>query len=57
MPEPGARISHAAVAVAAQVGCPLIWVGEAGVRVYSEASRAEPGPIVPDAPGTIGARP
>lgn len=38
MPEPGARISHAAVAVAAQVGCPVIWVGEAGVRVYSEAS-------------------
>ena len=35
MPEPGARISHAAVAVAAQVGCLLIWVGEAGVRVYS----------------------
>jgi CRISP-associated protein Cas1 len=35
MLEPGARISHAAVALAARVGCLLIWVGEAGVRVYS----------------------
>ncbi|MCY4599073.1 MAG: type I-E CRISPR-associated endonuclease Cas1e [Acidobacteria bacterium] len=35
MLEPGARISHAAVALAARVGCLLVWVGEAGVRVYS----------------------
>ena len=35
MLEPGARASHAAVALAARVGCLLIWVGEAGVRLYS----------------------
>ena len=35
MLEPGARISHAAVALAARVGCLLIWTGEAGVRLYS----------------------
>lgn len=35
MLEPGTRVSHAAVIVAARVGCLLIWVGEAGVRVYS----------------------
>ena len=35
MLEPGARISHAAVALAARVGCLLIWIGEAGVRLYS----------------------
>jgi len=35
MLEPGARISHAAVTLAARVGCLLIWVGEAGVRLYS----------------------
>lgn len=33
--EPGTRISHAAVRLAAQVGTLLIWVGEAGVRLYS----------------------
>ena len=38
MLEPGARISHAAVALAAQVGCLLVWVGEAGVRLYSAKS-------------------
>ena len=32
MLEPGARISHAAVALAARVGCLLVWVGEAGVQ-------------------------
>ena len=31
----GARVSHAAVALAARVGCLLVWVGEAGVRLYS----------------------
>lgn len=35
MLEPGTRISHAAVALASRVGCLLIWVGEAGVRVYA----------------------
>lgn len=33
--EPGARVSHAAVRLAATVGTLLIWVGEAGVRLYS----------------------
>ncbi|OEY65565.1 type I-E CRISPR-associated endonuclease Cas1e [Marinobacter sp. X15-166B] len=33
--EPGTRISHAAVKLAATTGTLLIWVGEAGVRVYS----------------------
>ena len=35
MLEPGARISHAAVVLAARVGCLLVWVGEAGVRIYA----------------------
>ncbi len=35
MLEPGARISHAAVALAGRVGCLLVWVGEGGVRLYS----------------------
>ena len=35
MLEPGTRTSHAAVALAAQVGTLLVWVGEAGVRLYS----------------------
>lgn len=35
MLEPGTRVSHAAVSLAARVGCLLMWVGEAGVRVYS----------------------
>lgn len=35
MLEPGTRVSHAAVKLAAQVGCLLVWVGEAGVRLYS----------------------
>lgn len=35
MLEPGTRITHAAVALAARVGCLLVWVGEGGVRVYS----------------------
>lgn len=35
MLEPGTRVSHAAVALAARVGCLLIWVGEAGVRLYA----------------------
>jgi len=35
MLEPGTRVSHAAVKLAAQVGCLLTWVGEGGVRLYS----------------------
>jgi CRISPR-associated protein Cas1 len=35
MLEPGTRISHAAVVLAARVGCLLIWVGERGVRLYA----------------------
>ncbi|MEM7776901.1 MAG: type I-E CRISPR-associated endonuclease Cas1e [Pseudomonadota bacterium] len=35
MLEPGTRVSHAAVVLAAQVGCLLVWVGEAGVRLYA----------------------
>ena len=35
MLEPGARISHTAVALASRVGCLLVWIGEAGVRLYS----------------------
>lgn len=33
--EPGTRVSHAAVVVAARVGTLLVWVGESGVRLYS----------------------
>lgn len=33
--QPGTRISHAAVVLAARVGCLLIWVGEGGVRLYA----------------------
>lgn len=33
--EPGTRISHAAVKLAATVGTLLVWVGEAGVRLYA----------------------
>lgn len=35
MLEPGTRISHDAVALAARVGCLICWIGEAGVRLYS----------------------
>lgn len=35
MLEPGTRISHAAVNLAAIVGTLLVWVGESGVRLYS----------------------
>lgn len=35
MLEPGVRVSHAACALAARVGTLLVWVGEAGVRLYS----------------------
>ena len=35
MLEPGARISHAAIALAGRAGTLVTWVGEAGVRLYS----------------------
>lgn len=35
MLEPGTRVSHAAVRLAATAGTLLVWVGEAGVRVYA----------------------
>ena len=35
MLEPGSRVSHTAVALAARAGTLLIWVGEAGVRLYA----------------------
>jgi CRISPR-associated protein Cas1 len=35
MLEPGARISHAAVVLAARAGTFITWVGEAGVRLYA----------------------
>ena len=35
MLEPGTRISHAAVTLSARVGTLLVWIGEAGVRLYS----------------------
>ncbi len=35
MLEPGTRVSHAAAALAATAGTLLLWVGEAGVRLYS----------------------
>lgn len=35
MLEPGTRVSHAAVDLAAKSGTLLVWVGEAGVRLYS----------------------
>lgn len=33
--EPGIRVSHAAVTLASRSGTLLVWVGEAGVRLYS----------------------
>ncbi len=35
MLEPGARISHAAISLAARAGTLITWIGEAGVRLYS----------------------
>ena len=35
MLEPGARISHSAVALAARAGTLVTWIGEAGVRFYA----------------------
>lgn len=33
--EPGTRVSHEAVKLCARTGCLLLWVGEAGVRLYA----------------------
>lgn len=35
MLEPGTRISHAAIALAAETGCLILWTGNGGVRLYS----------------------
>ena len=35
MLEPGTRVSHAAVTLASRAGCLLVWIGEAGVRLYA----------------------
>lgn len=35
MLEPGTRVSHTAVRLTSEVGTLLIWVGEAGVRLYA----------------------
>lgn len=35
MLEPGTRITHAAVKLAADLNCLLVWVGAAGVRLYA----------------------
>jgi CRISPR-associated protein Cas1 len=35
MLEPGTRVSHAAVTLAARVGCLLVWIGDGGVRLYA----------------------
>jgi CRISPR-associated protein Cas1 len=35
MLEPGTRVSHAAAVLAARMGTLLVWVGEAGVRLYA----------------------
>lgn len=35
MLEPGTRVSHMACVLAARVGTLLVWIGEAGVRLYS----------------------
>lgn len=35
MLEPGTRITHSAIALAAEVGCLILWIGEGGVRLYS----------------------
>ena len=35
MLEPGTRVSHAAIALAGPAGTLLVWVGEAGVRLYA----------------------
>lgn len=43
MLEPGARISHAAVGLAARTGALVVWIGEAGVGLYAAGRPAERG--------------
>lgn len=52
MLEPGTRVSHAACALAARVGTLLVWIGEAGVRLYSAGHPAARRP--PALPGKTG---
>src|SRR5918911_2834302 len=53
MLEPGTRVSHAAAALAARAGTLLVWVGEAGVRLYASGppggGRGDP-PLRPGPP-------
>src|SRR6202022_1237682 len=35
MLEPGTRVTHAAIALSSRVGTLMVWVGEAGVRLYA----------------------
>lgn len=37
--QPGTRISHAAVQLAGENGCRLLWVGDGGVRLYSAGKK------------------
>ena len=46
MLEPGTRVSHRAAALAARVGTLLLWVGEAGVRLYASGQPAALAPTV-----------
>src|SRR2546428_9739801 len=41
MLEPGRRVSHAAAALAARGGTLLVWVDEAGVRLYAPGQPGE----------------
>ncbi len=43
MLEPGTRVSHRAVGLAARVGTLLVWVGEAGCGCTHRASLEAPG--------------
>lgn len=50
MLEPGTRVSHHAAALAARAGTLLVWVGEAGVRLYAsgQPGGARRPPAVPN---------
>jgi CRISPR-associated protein Cas1 len=52
MLEPGTRVSHAACALAARVGTLIVWIGEAGVRLYSAGPF--PAPAGMNRPGWLG---
>ena len=55
MLEPGTRITHGAVALAASVGCLILWVGEGGVRLYSAGATRRGSLGSPAVPGETGA--